>query len=59
MIGESTVIQEKGVNYKKFCSRVIMCISVAIIGILLIPIGIGFLSISLIWKMTDKILRHL
>lgn len=61
MIDEMTVIQEKGIRttLKKGCVRVIMCISVILSGILLIPAGIVFLFIYFIWKMADKIICFL
>lgn len=46
-------------NFKEFYVHVIMGIDIVLIGILLIPMGILFMIISVIWESTDKIIRRL
>jgi hypothetical protein len=47
----------KKINLKKGLSYFILSIGGAIIGILLIPVGIIIFVVNLIWKLTDKAIR--
>lgn len=49
----------KKINFKKWTVHAVMCISGILIVILLMPAGICFLLIFLVWKMTDKIIHFL
>lgn len=58
---DSQGIEDSGKSSKlrRTCVYAVMCISTILIGILLIPIGLIFLFIFFIWKITDKIIRLL
>ena len=46
-------------KFRKICIYVVMCIATILSGILLIPMGIIFLFILVVWKIADKIIRLL
>ena len=50
---------EKLNKFRKICIYVVMCITTILSGILLIPMGIIFLFILIVWKIADKIVRLL
>ena len=48
----------KKINFKKGVSYFVLSIVAAVIGILLIPVGIIIFVVNLIWKLTDKTIKR-